>query len=252
MKQSDHIRIVSGAETAVLFLHGIVGTPEHFNKLIPLTRLVPENCSVYNVLLEGHGGTAKDFGKASMKKWQCQIAEAFDILAREHGQIIVVGHSMGTLFALNMALAHPEKVNALFLLAVPLRPKLGIRAISGSLRLVLGKLREDVPHQRAMGLACGVAPTRKFWHYVGWIPRFAELLALCSNTCKVIDNVDVPCIAFQSGKDELVRKCSSRVLERNQGIDVHMLSESTHFYYAPGDSELICRSFRELLDGMKK
>lgn len=248
MHQNKYIRMVPGADTAVLFIHGIVGSPEHFIRLIPLIQLVPERYSVYNVLLDGHGGTVRDFGKSSMAKWKCQVEEVFERLSRDHRDILVVGHSMGSLFALNLALEHPERVKQLFLLAVPLCPKLGIRAVSNSLRLLCGKLREDVPSQQAMSLACGVEPTWKIWHYFGWIPRFAELLALCSRTSREIDKVGVPCVAFQSGKDELVRKCSGRVLERNRGICVYMLSESTHFYYAPEDGCFICESFRDIMD----
>lgn len=251
MVQSDYIRLVPGAETAVLFIHGIVGSPAHFIQLIPLVQLVPKSFSVYNMLLDGHGGTAKDFGKSSMKKWELQVGEVFDMLAGTHSQIVVVGHSMGTLFAVDLAQKHPEAVKQLFLLAVPLRPKLGIDAIGGSLRLVWGKLREEIPSEMALAVACGAEPTRKVWHYLGWIPRFAELLDLCGKTAKGIDKVKVSCVAFQSGRDELVRRSSEQILARNSGITVVILQDSTHFYYTAEDRKLVCSSFREIMDGLK-
>ena len=82
MDQNDYIRIVPGADTGVLFIHGIAGTPEHFTKLIPLVQMVPESYSVYNLLLDGHGKTAKDFGKSSMKIWKRQVLDAFEMLRR--------------------------------------------------------------------------------------------------------------------------------------------------------------------------
>lgn len=57
MEHREYVRIVPGAKTAVLFMHGIVGTPNHFRDLLPLVDLVPDDWSVYNVLLPGHGGT---------------------------------------------------------------------------------------------------------------------------------------------------------------------------------------------------
>ena len=42
MEHREYRRIVSGADTAVMFLHGIVGTPNHFRDLIPLVDLVPK------------------------------------------------------------------------------------------------------------------------------------------------------------------------------------------------------------------
>ena len=50
MPHREYIRLVPGADTAVLFLHGIAGTPRHFDARLPLVHLVPENWSVYTVL----------------------------------------------------------------------------------------------------------------------------------------------------------------------------------------------------------
>ena len=54
MKHEEMIRIVPGASTAVLFLHGIVGTPNHFVGGVPITEWVPEDWSLHNLLLPGH------------------------------------------------------------------------------------------------------------------------------------------------------------------------------------------------------
>lgn len=247
MYQSDYIRLVPGADTAVLFIHGIVGTPEHFIQLIPLTQLVPSCCSVYNMLLDGHGGTARDFSKTSMIKWKHQVWEVFDMLCRDHSHIVIVGHSMGSLFAVELAVEHPDRVEQLFLLAVPLRPKIGVRAIDSCFRLVMGTLREDVPAEKAMVVACGAEPTWKVWHYIAWIPRFAELLVLIRKTVRVMDELTVPCIAFQSAGDELVRRSAWDILGRNRGVVRCMLPRSSHFYYDPEDREWICESFRKIL-----
>ena len=65
-----YARIVPGAGTAVLMVHGIVGTPRHFDWLIPE---FDETWSVYNILLDGHGGSVDDFAETSMKKWKEQV-----------------------------------------------------------------------------------------------------------------------------------------------------------------------------------
>ena len=70
MEHLEYIRIVDHADTAVLFIHGIVGTPNHFHAFIPL---VPEHISVCNLLLDGHGGSVKDFSHTSMRKWVVQV-----------------------------------------------------------------------------------------------------------------------------------------------------------------------------------
>ena len=122
MEHKEYIRIIPEADTAVLFVHGIVGTPNHFITQIPLVDLVPENWSVYNVLLDGHGKGVEDFSRTSMKKWKEQVWRIFEQLAEEHDRVIIAAHSMGTLFAMQLAILHPEKVPFLFLVAVPMRP----------------------------------------------------------------------------------------------------------------------------------
>ena len=66
MAHQEYIRIVPGSKYAVLMLHGILGTPDHFRELLPL---VPENWSVHALLLDGHGGAVEDFSHTSMEKW---------------------------------------------------------------------------------------------------------------------------------------------------------------------------------------
>ena len=66
MDHRAYIRIVEDSDTAVLMIHGIAGSPAHFRDLIPV---IPADWSVYNILLDGHGGTVSDFSRTSMKKW---------------------------------------------------------------------------------------------------------------------------------------------------------------------------------------
>lgn len=251
MKHREYIRRVAGAKYAVLFIHGIVGTPNHFREAIPLMELVPEDWSVHNMLLPGHGGTVKDFGQSSMKAWRAAARDAFDALAQTHEKVIIVGHSMGTLFALGMAAEHPEKVPALFLMGVPMRPQLAPAAINSSLRLALGKLRPGRP-EMAIEAACGTTPTWMLWKYLPWIPRFVELFLQVRRTEQILDQVRVPTIAFQSRKDELVNRASTKVLRRNNCIELRILEQSSHFYYSAEDSQRVIVEFKKLIDTIEK
>ena len=62
----EFIKEAEGANTAILMIHGIFGTPRHFDDIISL---VPDNWSVYNILLDGHGKGVKEFSRTSMAKW---------------------------------------------------------------------------------------------------------------------------------------------------------------------------------------
>ena len=247
MDHPETRRGIPGAKNALLFLHGIVGSPNHFRSLIPLEERVPRGWSVYNLCYPGHGGDVRDFSRSSMDSWRAYARDAFLELSESHEKVCIVGHSMGTLFASQLALEFPEKVSGLFLLNVPMRPWVRLRGAGNSLRHALGCIREDRPEEAAFRMACGLTVTPLLWRYIPWIPRLLELLGEIRGTEKIMGDLKVPCVAWQSRRDELVSNRTATVL-RNSGImEVHELSDSTHFYYAPGDMNRVCVEFQNYI-----
>ena len=244
MKHQEMKRIVPGAENAVLFIHGICGTPNHFVEAIPAVDWVPEEFSVHNLCLPGHGGTVWNFAEVPGKKWRCAARKAFCALAKSHEKVYIVAHSMGTLFALELASEFPEKIGGLLLLGVPMRPHLTPAVVNSSLRLVLGKLRPGYP-EAAIETACGVGTTWRLWEYAAWLPRFVDLFAHIARTERILGDVNVPTWIFQSKKDELVSRLSERVLAKYP-FHVEVLEKSTHFYYEEADAERVRRCFLDM------
>lgn len=247
MEHKEYVRIVPGADTAVLLIHGIAGTPNHFRDLIPLVDLVPEAWSVYNMLLPGHGGSVLDFGRSSMKQWREYARGIFLELSRQHDRVILVGHSMGTLFSLQLAVEHPEKIPLLFLIAVPMRPWPRLFGIKNLLKLAFGFLREDIPLEAATIRVCGVKATARLWEYITWIPRILELFAEIYRTERLLPKLSTPCIAWQSRKDELVSNFAASVLRKSGVMEVRELNESTHFYYSPEDQIAVRDAFESMI-----
>ena len=241
----EYIRLHPSADTAVLFIHGICGTPDHFRRLIGLEKLVPEHWSVYNLLLDGHGGSPRDFAATSREKWENQVQQAYTILTENHQHILIVGHSMGTLFALQLAVAHPDIVKKLFLLAVPMRPRLKLSLVADLLLMVLGKLEDAPEHRIALVRAAGIRTTWKLWEYIPWMPRFLDLFRIIGQTEKVIPCVSADCRCYQSQKDELVWPGSEKVLKRNEKFRIIRLEDSSHFYYAPADRVRLTEDFQK-------
>ena len=64
MAHEPYFSVKEQADTAILMIHGILGTPDHFK---PLLHLVPAEWSVYNILLDGHGKTVSHFANSSME-----------------------------------------------------------------------------------------------------------------------------------------------------------------------------------------
>ena len=247
MPHREYIRLVPGADTAVLFLHGIVGTPRHFDRRLPLTHLVPENWSVYSVLLPGHGGRVEDFSASTMQQWKDYVWKTFDSLAQTHRRIVVAGHSMGTLFAIQLAIEKGEQIPLLFLLAAPICPQVSFAAITHSLGLIFPHSHGDPQIRSAMSESGSVTLTKKVWKYLPWIPNLLALLSEARKTKKSLPRLHAKTIVFQSRRDELVACRSAKFLQNCPCVQLYELEHSTNFYYSPEDTQLVQQTFSNAL-----
>lgn len=236
-------RIAEKPDKAILFIHGILGTPDHFRQLVAL---VPEEISVCNVLLDGHGKGVKGFAATSMKKWEAQIADAVSDLAQTHREICIVGHSMGTLLAIGQAV-QCQKVTKLFLLAVPLRLFLKPKMPVNSLRVYLNRIDPENPEHLAAKACYSITDSKNVLLYLLWVPRFLELLGKMRRTRNILAQVKVPCFAFQSARDEMVSSRSGSLLQKNPAFSVTQLPNSSHYYYTPQDLSLLEKHFPEFI-----
>lgn len=243
MPHREFRRIVPHADTAVLFIHGIVGTPRHFDGLISL---LPDTVSVHNLLLAGHGGSARDFARASMRAWEEQVEAAITALAETHQHIYIVAHSMGALLSMEAALHHKE-VEKLFLLAVPLRVSLTPAMVRNSWKVYRGSIASDDHAALAARQCCGVAQTKNPLPYLGWIPRFLELFAKIRYLRRLLPRLTTPSLAVQSMKDELVSPRAMDELRRNSHIALLPLPHSGHYYYPPEDKAALHEAFTAFL-----
>ncbi len=243
MPHNAYIREVPGSKMAVLMIHGIAGSPAHFKDLLPA---VPEDWSVYNILLDGHGGEVADFGATSMEKWKTQVADVLAGLMEKYEKIVIVAHSMGTLFAIEGAAKYPQKIAGLFLLAVPLRVRVPASTVEAILRVAAGKT-DGHAIAAAMVEDCSITLDGPLHHYIGWAPRMLELLEEIRRVRTLLPRMRVPCLAFQSRKDELVSMDAAKDLQRNSRIQVTVLEDSGHFAYGSDDAELLRQRLQEIL-----
>ena len=240
MNHQEYIWEIPGASTAILMLHGIVGTPDHFEMLLPL---VPADWSVYNILLDGHGKRVEDFAASSMEKWKKQIWDLFGELEKKYDQVVIAAHSMGTLFAIQLAVERPEKISFLFLMAVPMRVGLRWFGVVNSIKVALDRVDDTKPLEAATRNACSIQTDPRLWKYITWVPRYLELFREIFHTERILKDLKVPCVAYQSQKDELVRNSAGKVLECGGTMEVHNLDNSTHYFYAAEERQRVQQDF---------
>ena len=229
-------------KNAVLLIHGIAGSPAHFGGLVPV---IPREFSVYNILLDGHGGSVADFSRSSMAKWKAQVRDTLETLFARHEKVVIIGHSMGTLFAIQAAIDHPDKIPRLFLLNVPTRPWVRPSTWYTCLRVAFGKL--DRPADRAMRGETAMELTPRLWQYIGWAPRMTELLRERSRIRKCLPQLHTKTFSFQSRVDELVSIRSCRDLDTHPYISNWILEDSGHFVYGKEDTCFLQTKLLELL-----
>ena len=239
MEHKAYKCIVNHSDTAILFIHGIIGTPDHFDPFIPL---VPDTISIYNLLLDGHGRSPADFSKSSMRKWETQVSLAVRELATTHDKIYIVAHSMGTLLAIEQAIRHPV-IHGLFLLAVPIQIFPKPLMFSNAFKVYTGWIRHDDRHGNAAKAACSIKQEKNPLLYLGWIGRYMELFSKIKEIRNILPQLQTPGMVFQSSHDEMVSANAVSYLKNHSTLDVKVLKCSYHYLYDPEDLQTILQAF---------
>lgn len=124
---------VAGDSPAVLALHGFGATTQEVLLVVEIAREL--GLRALAPLLPGHGSSVHDLARTRYKDWHAAAEQALATLARDSERVIVVGSSMGSLIALDLAADHPDRVVGVGVLGSPIRlpwpyPSLALAAIS--------------------------------------------------------------------------------------------------------------------------
>ena len=236
---SELKRIVPGAHKAVLFVHGINATPRFFDEYIAA---LPADVSVHSLLLPGHGGTVRDFGRHGAQEWQAHVRAALDALRATHAQVYIVGHSLGTLLAVCEAARDDTRIAGMLLLCVPLRiwsrPSAWVKNMAKGLG---GKAAAE-----ELRTCYGTEVDWRVWRYIGWIPRYAELFALSKQARQAVRQVKVPTVALMAGRDEQVSLRSEKCMAGNPAITLRRMPKSSHHIFTQEDKAAIRAALLEM------
>ncbi len=241
MEYKEFVRISENSKTAVVFIHGFLETPHYFSSFFDS---IPEQYSIYGLLLDGHGKDMRDFSKSSMKKWEKDVKSKFDELIKEYENIIIIAHSMGTLFAIEQSLLYPKKIKSLILLAVPFKVRLKPNFCKNILRMIFKK--SDNQDMIDMRNACGCSPPKSILDYFGLIPRGLEVSHKGRIIRKSAKNIQVKSYVYQSSNDDIVSISSHRYFDGNENVKVKMLSNSFHLRYDNEDFNIVNKRIKKV------
>ena len=242
-KHVEYRKIVDGSDKAVLFIHGILGSPNHFRDIIPL---VPKDYSVLAMVTAGHCSHISDFSRSSLEEWEESVQRSVDELLKTHKEIYLVGHSMGTLLSIEQAIKD-SRIKGIFCISVPIKVCVRLRMIPMALKIYRNKIKDSDIITLAFKECYGCTDDKNFFKYFAWIPRFLDLFKLIKRVRKNLYKLNTPCIAFQSIPDELVSPKSIKILQNESNMRVVSLEKSTHFYYDPTEMDLLKEEFNKFL-----
>jgi pyruvate dehydrogenase E2 component (dihydrolipoamide acetyltransferase) len=108
----QYLKVGEGEGAPVVLLHGFGGD---INIWVFNQEALAAEHTVYALDLPGHGGSAKDVGDGDLDSFVELVAGFLDEMGVEKAHL--VGHSMGGGIAGSFALAHPDRVESLVLIA---------------------------------------------------------------------------------------------------------------------------------------
>lgn len=235
-----------GSKQVIVFIHGIAEGPNQFRRLAQIA--YSEGYSVYLALLPGHGKCAKAFYQTDCLEWCRYISYLLQRLEKRYEHIILVGHSMGALLAINEVAAGKIAIQAIVLIDCPIYVHLRFKVIYAIISIMHGKYNRDkytLAEYRAISIAAS-----KESDYLKCVTKYMELAIMIYYTKKRIRYVSIPTLLFFGVKDEFVALKSKEYFNKPNMFKV-ILRDSGHFCYHHTDLLKLENIFRAFISKQK-
>ncbi len=219
-----------GATTMVIMIHGILESPRQFLRFAQAMKEV--GCSYDVISLPGHGGTGEEFAKSNRAQWEREVQRKVKCYKTRYSDIVLIGHSMGGLLAMQAYEWNTDVVKSLILIATPLRVRVKPHMVLDGWKVIMHHVEQDdlgaFYAREAIGVGRGSVGL-----YYKWIPRYLELFVMVRQARKRVSNIKVPVLVIQSKRDEFVSKGSVYLFEKKlPRIErILWLKHSRHFRY---------------------
>ncbi|TSI17722.1 carboxylesterase [Brevibacterium aurantiacum] len=227
-------QIVPDSESAVLFLHGITGSPAAW---FPIARsLGHHGISVSVPLLPGHGTRWQDLNSTPWSEWLDAAKAELQALSRTHSRVVVAGLSMGGALALALGAGDspPDElvlINPALHIDSPLTPFLPVlKHVVTSVPAIAG----DIAHPDRCEYAYDRTP-------VAAIASFASAQRALRED---LWRIECPVTLFVSGRDGVVGPRTLRTLRSRlpQRPTILSLRRSQHVATLDNDADIIAEA----------
>ncbi|NMW20455.1 MAG: alpha/beta fold hydrolase [Chlorobiaceae bacterium] len=237
----------------VLIIHGFTATLESVKALyMPLRDL---GIPVRMPQLAGHGASSPEALRGvRWEAWMADAEQAFKELRLEAERVIVIGHSMGALIALNLAVRYQNQVDSLVLAApaiklasllAPGRP-LHFAAPLVSLFIKRWELKTDYAGIESQGCTP---------HYP-WVPTDAivSFFELIKKSLSLLGKVNVPVFILHNRRESTVLPESATILCNSIATapsekSIMWLERSEHQIFCDCESDVAVKAIIDYVSG---
>lgn len=225
----------------VLVIHGFTATLDSVKSLsLSLQELgIPFSVP----LLTGHGASSPELLRGvKWEQWMADAEEAFQKLTLEAEKIIVIGHSMGALLSLNLAVRYPDKIDCLVLATTAIK-LVSVLAPGRPLHFAAPLLGKIFRNWELKSDVSEAACTTCSPHY-SWVPTDAilSLFDLIKKSRQLPGRIHLPVLIIHCRNERTVRPESAILLYN--GIATSP-SEKTLIWLEHSGHQLFCDCEKE-------
>lgn len=212
---------IPGSQIGCLLIHGFTSTPAEL-------RLIGEGLNragytTNGILLAGHGTEPEDLLNITYTDWIESAQQGINQLKKSCKKIVVIGHSMGGLLALQMAARN--KINGVVTIAAAIKP-------ANRKANFAWFLKYFKTYTTSSGKKWPPEQQQYLLHYPYFpVASVAQLQRLASHTRGILPQITTDILIVQTKDDQTVRPESAEIIARkvsSKRKECLWLEEGTH------------------------
>ena len=193
-----------GGHVNCLLIHGLTASPSEMRLLGEY--LHQKGHSVYAPLLPGHGTNPKQLNQTRWPEWYQEAEALAERLLQQPDPLVVIGLSMGALLSLELG-AQVRGLRGI----VCINPPLVLQDWKSKWARVIKVFRNYIP--KSIGDEDREMQGRgRFAYDTIPLKAFVSMQALVKDVVGRLEQIDIPVLAVQGGRDELVDPRSYKIL----------------------------------------